>query len=226
MSEQLTFDLPISTSLGLGDFFVSPANHAAVEAIQAWQTWPDAKLLLVGPEGAGKTHLAHIWAGLAEAEIIQAKDLPGQVERLQHAPVAVEDADLIAGDAAAEEALFHLHNLGRSDGVPLLITSERSPARWQLDLPDLASRMQGSALVTLALPDDALLTALLVKLFADRQLTLAPEVLGFLVPRLERTFAGAGRLVAALDQASLSTGRAITRPLAATVLDKLAQTGS
>ncbi|MEL7114690.1 MAG: DnaA/Hda family protein [Pseudomonadota bacterium] len=221
MSSQLTFDLPNETALGRGDFYVSPANAAAVEAIQSWHDWPQGKLILVGPEGAGKTHLAHVWATMVAGQIVRAADVSGQVETLAHQPVVVEDADGIAGDRAAEEALFHLHNLALADGVPVLITAAKPPARWGLRLPDLASRMQGSALVSLAAPDEPLLTALLVKLFADRQLTLEADVLGYLVPRMERSFAAAGQLVAAIDQAALVRHRRITKRLAGEVLDKL-----
>lgn len=224
MPEQLTFDLPSEPALGRGDFFVSPGNAAAVDTIQTWHDWPQGKLVLVGPQGAGKTHLAHVWAELADARIVAARNLAAtRVDELASGPVAVEDADGIAGDAAAEEALFHLHNLALEQGQPLLITAARAPARWGLALPDLVSRMQGSAMVTLATPDDALLSAVLVKLFADRQVAIEPAIVTYLVSHMERSFARAGRLVQALDQAALARRRPITRALAGEVLDKLGQ---
>lgn len=224
MGEQLAFELPTEPALGRGDFFVSPGNAAAVASIQGWQDWPQGKLVLVGAEDAGKTHLAHVWAALTGARIVTARDLAtADIEALAGGPVAVENADAIAGDAAAEEALFHLHNLALAQGQPLLITAQLPPARWQLQLPDLASRMQGSAMVALEPPDDALLAAVLVKLFNDRQVMVEPALVDYLVSRMERSFAGAGRLVAALDQAALADKRKITRPLAGKVLDKLDQ---
>lgn len=222
MAEQLTFELPGEPALGREDFFVSPGNAAAVAAIQGWQDWPQGKLVLYGPEDAGKTHLAHVWAALAGARIAAAKDLAGaDIEPLAAGPMAIEDADQIAGDSAAEEALFHLHNLALAQQQPLLITAQRPPARWQLQLPDLASRMQGSAMVALEAPDDAVLAAVLVKLFSDRQLAVEPALVDYLVSRMERSFAGAGRLVAALDQTALAGKQKITQRLAGKVLDKL-----
>ena len=224
MPEQLTFHLPGEPALGRGDFFVSSGNSVAADAIQAWHEWPQGKLVLVGPQGAGKTHLVHVWAALTDARIVAAGDLAtAPVQELAGGPAAIEDADRIAGTPALEEAMFHLHNLALAQGQPLLITAARPPVRWGLSLPDLASRMQGSAMVTLAPPDDALLSAVLVKLFADRQLAIEPPVVAYLVNHMDRSFAGAGRLVEALDQAALAKRRRITRALAGEVLDKLGQ---
>lgn len=226
---QMAFDLPGHPALGRGDFFVSPANAAAVEAVQTWHDWPLGKLVLVGPEGAGKTHLAHVWAALVEAQIVDAREIGPRVEALAQAtaigPVVVEDADAVAGDRGAEEALFHLHNLALAEGAPLLVTAKSPPARWGLTLPDLKSRMQGSALVSLSGPDDALLTAVLVKQFADRQAPVDPEVVPYLVARMDRSFAEVRRLVAALDQEALAGRRRITKPLAGKVLAALGTEG-
>ena len=112
MSEQLTFDLPARPALGRGDFFVSPGNAAAVEAIQSWHDWPNGKLVLVGPVGSGKTHLSHVWAAMVQARIIAAQDLQSvDIAGAARGAIVVEDADQIAGNPKAEEALFHLHNL-------------------------------------------------------------------------------------------------------------------
>ncbi len=223
MAEQLTFDLPRQPALGRGDFFVSPGNAAAVEAIQGWHDWPQGKLVLFGPEGSGKTHLAHVWAALTGARLIASALLAeADVSDLAHTPLVVEDADRSAGDGDAEAALFHLHNLALERGLPLLLTARVPPARWRLDLPDLASRMQGSAIATLAAPDDALFSAVLVKLFADRQIAVDPNLVAWLTRRIDRSFAEAGRTVDALDRAALKEGKPITRSFAARVLDKLA----
>ena len=222
MAEQLRFDLPARPALGREDFFVSPANAAAVGMIEGWQAWAARKLVLSGPSGAGKTHLAHVWAALADAQVIAAPDLAGaDIPALAARNIAIEDAQLIAGHQAAEEALFHLHNLTLAEGHSLLITADSPPKRWGLDLPDLASRMQGTALVALDPPDDDLLAAVLMKLFADRQLSPAPETIPYLIPRMARSFDAARRVVTALDDAALDSGRPINRTLARQVLDKL-----
>lgn len=222
MPRQLRFDLPARQALGREDFFVSPTNAAAVGMIEGWQGWSARKLVLIGPPGAGKTHLVHVWAGLAAAHVVAARDLAtADIPTLAAQNVAVEDTHRIAGDRAAEEALFHLHNLALAEGHSLLVTADRPPQRWGLDLPDLLSRMQGTTLVALDPPDDDLLAAVMMKLFADRQLSPAPDTIPYLIPRMARSFDAARKVVSALDDAALEGGRAINRTLARHVLDKL-----
>ncbi|MFU8864790.1 MAG: DnaA ATPase domain-containing protein [Rhodobacterales bacterium] len=224
MHRQLSFDLPARAALGREDFFIAPANAMAVALIENWQNWPGRKLLLEGPKGAGKTHLAHVWAQAAAARIVAATSLAGaDIPDLASAPVAVEDVQDIAGDAAAENALFHLHNLVLAEGHALLLTADRPAARWGLQLPDLASRMQGTQATRLEAPDDKLLSAVLAKLFADRQLIPTPDTIPYLVARMDRAFDSARLLVAQLDRAALSQGRAINRKLAAEVLEQITQ---
>lgn len=218
---QLVFDLPVRAALGREDFFVSAANALAVAALDRWHDWPGARLLLIGPHGAGKSHLAQVWAGEAGARVLAARDLAGaDLPGLAARPVVVEDAEAIAGDLAAETALFHLHNLAGESRSPLLMTGTGRPARWPFALPDLASRVQAAPVATLEAMDDDLLAALLHKLFADRQLGVSPALVTWLVRRIDRSFAEAQRVVAALDARALAAGRPVTRQLAAEVLDK------
>jgi chromosomal replication initiation ATPase DnaA len=226
MARQLTFDLPVRPALGRDDFFVSPANAAAVRAIENWRDWPDHKLVLAGPRGSGKTHLVHVWAQMTGAKVVKAGDLgaievAGLVARTRQ--VAVEDVDAIAASRAAQQALLHLHNLLLAEGGHLLMSGARAPANWALSLPDLHSRIQGSALASLNAPDDALLAAVLVKLFADRQISVAAAVVSKLVTRMERSFECAQSLVRELDHQSLSEHRAISGGMAGRVLDKLSR---
>ncbi|MEM1065835.1 MAG: DnaA/Hda family protein [Pseudomonadota bacterium] len=222
MAEQLTFDLPVRPALGREAFFVSPANATALALLDGWRDWPLGKLVLVGPAGAGKTHLAHVWAAETDARIVPASDVTeASVPTLAEAPaLAIEDAD---GGALDERALFHLHNLLAEAKRPLLLTAQRAPRDWGLALPDLASRIEAAGRAELAPPDDALLQAVLVKLFEDRQIAVPPALLPYLTARMDRSFAAARALVVALDAAALAEGRAITRPLAAQVLDKLGE---
>ena len=226
MIKQLAFDLSVAGTYARQDFFVSGATSQALAAIDGWRDWPGGKMLLVGPEGAGKTHLAHIWAGMAGAvlicgaELAQA-DLP---ELAAAGAVCVEDADAIAGNVAAETALFHLHNLLAQDNLlaqrgRLLITSASPPRDWGLTLPDLQSRLQAAMLTVLPAPDDVLMAAVLIKLFADRQIAVPPNLIAYLVSRIERSIGTARRLVARLDAAALTMGRPVTRTLAAEILD-------
>lgn len=221
MAQQLTFDLPARPAQGLDDFLVTPSNANAMATIENWENWPNRKLVLAGDEGTGKTHLTHVWAGLLQAQIIPASALSQtKIKDLAGQSVAVEDADQIAGDADAENALFHLHNLVLAEGGALLMTARTAPSRWGLTLPDLRSRMEGTTLTRLGPPDDMLLSAVLVKLFHDRQITVPANLIDYLLPRMERSLAEAARVVSVLDQAALSEGRALTRSLAARILDK------
>ena len=139
MARQLAFDLPARPALGRADFFLSPANATAAAALDGWRDWPAGKLALTGPEGAGKTHLAHVWAAEADAVFAPRAELAGMA-----AAVIVEDVDRLGGDPEAEERLFHLHNRVLAEGGRLLVTGRAPPAQWPLALPDLASRMQGT----------------------------------------------------------------------------------
>ncbi len=222
MAQQLGFDLPVRTARAREDFFVSPANAMAVAMIESWQTWPSRKLLLIGPPGAGKTHLAHVWAQAADARIVPASGLAqADIPALAQGPIAVEDADRIAGDRAAEEALFHLHNLGLAEGHSLLLTATRAPQHWGLSLPDLQSRMQGTQSATLQPPDDRLLGAVLLKLFADRQVAPSPEALNHLLRHMTRDFDTARAVVAEIDRTALAEKRRITARLAREVLARM-----
>lgn len=216
MAEQIPFDLPVRPATGRGDFFLSPSNATAVAAIDLWPDWPTGKLALYGPEGAGKSHLAHVWAAQAGAEILRAQDVTAWVPRPGN--FAIEDVPEIAGDPEAERALFHLHNFALAEGGRLLFTGTDAPSHWPIALPDLASRLQATPTARLDLPDDALLEAVLLKLFADRQIIPPPSLIPWLAKRMDRSFAEAGRVVAALDARALATGRPIGLKLAAEIL--------
>jgi chromosomal replication initiation ATPase DnaA len=213
---QLAFALPNSEALTREDFFVAPSNALALQTVEGWQDWPGRKLLVIGPEGAGKSHLAHVWSTLSGAEIVAAPDLARtDVAALAGKPVAVEDADRIG---PAEAQLFHLHNLATS-GAALLLTARTPPRDWGLTLPDLISRMQATQIARLEAPDDALLSAVLVKLFADRQVAVPSNLIPYLISRMPRSVGAARALVAQLDARALAAGRPITRALAGEVLD-------
>lgn len=219
-SRQLVLDLPARAAHGRADFFVSPANALAVGLVDRWPDWPGRRLAVAGPAGAGKTHLAHVWAAHAGAAVMAMEALDGRAvgEMAEDAAVAVEDADRV-GEAGpeAEEALFHLCNRLAARGG-LMLTGREPPARWRVALPDLASRLAATTVARLEPPDDALLGAVLLKLFADRQLAVAPDLVQYLLARMERSFAAAEAVVATLDRAGLANRRPVTARLAAEVL--------
>jgi chromosomal replication initiation ATPase DnaA len=205
------FDLHLEPRYGRDDFLVSGSNRAAFELIERWPGWPDRALVLYGPAGSGKTHLAHLWCARSGALLVagDALDKPEELPAI----VAVDDAE-----HAPERALLHLYNLSRERGGGMLLTTQAPPAALPIGLADLASRLRALPVVGIAKPDDALLHAVLVKHFADRQLRVAPEVFAYLLARIERSFAAAAAVVARLDDLALETGRAVTVNLARTVL--------
>ncbi|MEL0436320.1 HdaA/DnaA family protein [Phycobacter sp. K97] len=221
MAQQLSFDLPAKTALGRDDFFVAPSNAMAVALLDPGFAWPSGKLVLTGPAGSGKTHLAHVWATASGARIVQACDLSeAMVPDLASGPVVVEDVPLIAKDAFAQEALFHLHNLVLANGFALMMTGRAAPNLWGLTLPDLQSRVQAATHAELQAPDDALLAVVLAKLFNDRQITPKPDVIPYLVAHMDRSFAAAARIVEQLDRLSLAEKRTLSRPLAVRLMSE------
>ena len=220
MIRQLAFDLPGQPAFRREDFFVSPANATALAALDR-ADWPGAKLLLTGPPGSGKTHLARMWAAEQTAALLRGTDLAGDAVPLatlaRHSAVVVDDADAVAGNRGAEAALFHLHNLITPAGR-LLLTAATPVRDWGAVLPDLISRLTAAPVARLDRPDDALLSAVLVKLFADRQIAVPPPLIPYLVARMDRSIGAARDLVAALDRRALQLGRPVTRALAAEVV--------
>jgi chromosomal replication initiation ATPase DnaA len=220
---QLPLNLPVRPALGRDDFYVSDANKDALARIEA-RDWPGGRLALVGPEGAGKTHLAMVWAAQTGARVIAAADLVDcDISDLGHGAVAVEDVDRLAETPeaerrAAEAALFHLHNLLGAEGGLLMVTGRTPPARWNLLTPDLASRLSAIGVAAVAAPDDALLLALIVKLFADRQVAVQPNLAGYLAHRIERSFCAVESAVEKIDRLALAEKHRITRDLAARAL--------
>jgi chromosomal replication initiation ATPase DnaA len=216
--KQLAFDLPLDPRYGREDFLVSPSNEQAYALIESWPDWPDTILLLLGPRGSGKSHLASIWATTARAWTIDAFEVTeARVPHLvSNGALAIEGAD--RGDRD-EAALFHLLNLARERKAFVLLTAEEPPDRWGLRTPDLLSRLRLAPSVALDPPDDALLKAVLVKLFVDRQLVVDTTVVDYIALRIERSLSRAADIVAALDKESLSRGRRISRPIAAAVLE-------
>jgi chromosomal replication initiation ATPase DnaA len=208
---QFAIDLPYRPAFGRADFLVSECNAAALGWIERWPDWPARALVLHGPAGSGKSHLAHLWCERSGGRSVPGDALwqidPDELARCR--AVALDDAE-----AAPEEALLHLYNCCGEAGASLLVVARAAPACWPVALPDLASRLRAAPSVSISLPDDALLAAVLVKHFADRQVRVAPGVIAFLVRRMERSFGAAGALAARLDRLALSAGRPIGLSLA------------
>lgn len=217
-SRQLALDLPHRPAMAREDFLVAPSNELAVAWIDRWPDWPVGGLVIHGPRGCGKSHLAAVWAARAEAGTIRSLDVAGTASSV--GAVIVEDADrLVSGYAAAQEALFHLYNRTVGGGGALLLTACRAPAGWDIALADLRSRINALPAAAVAAPGDDLLEALLVKHFADRQIRVGHDVVRYLVARTERSHDAVRRLAARLDRAALAGGRTITVRFAREVLE-------
>ena len=214
---QLALSLEHVESFAREDFLSGPSNAAALTLVETWPDWPARAVVLAGPAGSGKSHLASIWAARAGARFLLARSLVETKVPAALATGALVVEDLTPG-AFDERALFHLINLVREEGAYLLLTAASPPAGWPVEIPDLASRLKAAPVVMLAPPDDALLRAVLVKLFADRQLAVDEALVGFLTMRIERTFQAARAVVAKLDQEAMQRKRPLTRALAAEVL--------
>jgi chromosomal replication initiation ATPase DnaA len=216
MTTQYTFDFPHRPAFGAEDFLVAASNAEAIAWLDRWPDWPSPSLIVYGPPGCGKTHLAHVWRGRSGARAIapDALTIENVPELIGSAsPVVVDDAD-----TAAERPLLHLVNLMAERGDHLLLTAREPPLRWPAALPDLRSRLLAMQAAAVQSPDDALIGGVLQKLFADRQILVSDEVALFLLSHMERSFAAARRIVAALDRTALAARRAITLPLAREVL--------
>ncbi|WP_160122762.1 P-loop NTPase family protein [Rhodovarius lipocyclicus] len=202
MPRQLALPLDLSPSFAEADFIPDAANVAAREFLAAPESWPDHRLVLFGPAGSGKTHLAHVTAARHGWRLDQGAALRG----LPHLPArgwVLEDADLCPEPAA----LFHALNAAREARLPLLLTGQAPPSRWPFTLPDLMSRLRATTAVGLEAPSDTLLAAMLAKHLADRQLNLAPALQQLLLLHLPRDTASLRSAVARLDEAALASGR-------------------
>ena len=216
-ARQLPLDLPHVVSFHREDFLESRANEKALALVERWPAWPSYAAAIVGPHGSGKSHLASIWAEHAGARII-----PARLLSREDVPRALTTGALVVENLVPREfdehALFHLFNLAKEDGASILFTSDRALENGMALLPDLASRLRTVAVAKLDAPDDALIAAVLVKLFADRQIAVDQDLIAYLLPRMERSLGSARTLVAKIDAAALAAGRPATRAFVSALL--------
>jgi chromosomal replication initiation ATPase DnaA len=222
---QLILELGHRPALGREDFMVAPGNQVAVDWIDRWPDWPQPGLALYGDPGAGKTHLTQVWRRNSGAVALDPCALIAHEppELLGDAAACVlDDAEALYDPAAprqeGERRLLHVFNMMTQRGGHILFAGRSAPARWPIALPDLRSRLAALPAVAIGPPDERLIEAVLVKLFTDRQLAVEPAVVSYLLRRMERTFAAARSLVAAIDRESLRAGRPVTVPFVAELM--------
>ena len=218
---QFIFDLPHRPAFGRDEFLVTDANEAAVVAVEKWPHWRNPVMIICGPAGSGKSHLAAVWLSMTGAKQTVADDLVESdvPDHLSAGALLIEDAPSQNLD---ERALFHAINIAREEKRTILITSRVSPGQWQIALPDLISRLKAAEIAHLQSPDDALLRGVLVKQFSDRQITVDERIIGFILARVERSFDAVRTLVAEIDTRALTDRADITRPFVSRVMADLA----
>lgn len=218
-ADQLLLDLGGAPSLTREDLIVTPANVAAASLVDIWPEWPGHYAVLIGPKGCGKTHLANIWKDRANAhQLIGGKICDVDLDQAQQGrPILIDGLKL---EELNETKLFHLMNAVRNAKSSMLITASTAPEHWPIHTPDLMSRIKLATSITIAEPDDALFAAVVVKLFADRQITIEPTIVDYIVMHTERSLGAANQLVESIDKRALANNKRITKPLVKQVLDE------
>lgn len=216
-NRQIPLNFEISPDYKRSDFLVNKCNEKAVATIDKWPEWPFFAQVLYGPKGCGKSHLAHVFADHVASiyykpivvRIVKADSITVRRAEVLHK----ESPFLVVEDLtpkANNEALFHLFNLYQNEGGYILFTAERPPARMHFKLPDLQSRLNIIPAVAIGEPDDEMLSALIVKLFNDRQIMISQEILNYILQNIERSFSFAIKLVEEADFISLAKKRAMS----------------
>lgn len=218
---QLPLDLGHRPAHGRDDFLIADGNRDAVAWIDLWPQWPAPVLMLCGPAACGKSHLAAVWTERTQAATVTADDLTSKApdEIFAKGPhLLIDPVDPWIGERVVETVLFHLYNMAMENGKTILMTTRAAPSHLTFTLPDLASRLRAAPLAPITPPDETVLAAIMVKMFADRQLQISQDVLDYILPRMERSFAAARDLIAAADALALAEKKAISIPLVRRIL--------
>lgn len=217
-SEQLPLEFAHEAQTSRDDLRVSEPLTAAVSIVDNWPNWPSPVVVLAGPVGSGKSHLVNIWREVADAKDIIPVNGSDAARVAAMGPVIFEDADRVSFDDAE---LFHVINAVRENKTALLMTSRCWPTSWPVELADLKSRLKAATVVEIGEPDEELLSQVLVKLFADRQLAIDDKLVTYIAQRIERSLDAARIFAERLDRLALSRGVKINRALAAEILAEM-----
>jgi len=213
MSLQLPLDLESGDRYTRDRFIVTTELAAIIGVLQHPDQWLSPHLILLGPPGSGKTHLGHIFAAQTHGRFLTAEETHHlDFATLEPVSYVVDDAD-----RASEDALFHLFNHVQKTGKPLVLLTENQPIAWNVQLPDLSSRLGAMRIITLPEPDEDLLVAILNKLFAQRAISPSPDFIDYIVRRMDRSVSAAQKIVTELEH--YANGRAFNRALAKSWFD-------
>jgi DnaA regulatory inactivator Hda len=220
-ARQLPFDLGHREAFAREDLWVSSANADAVAWLDKYPGWGAPALIIYGPAASGKTHLCHVWQKISAAVAVEKSGI-ARLAAANDFPKAsiIDDAESVAGDAALETALFHFYNRAKEEGAHMLLTGAHAPKEWPLSLPDLKSRLLAAPAAAVGAPDEQLMSVVLAKLFSDRQLSVSPDVIAFILPRIDRSFAALRSIAADVDRKALAEKRAVTIPLLREILQE------
>ena len=221
MAEQIGLSLPVHSSEGIDEFYISECNKMAVNLLEDWKNWPNLKHVLSGPPASGKTHLGRIWAKQSNASYTDARSLKiDKIDEVATTALVIDNISELNFQKDLEGSLFHLHNLLQERKLPFLMIGTGSPQFWNISLSDLMSRIEGTRNAQIGELDDELFPLIMAKLFADRQMYPSPDVIEYLRRRIDRSFSSIFSIVATIDRVSIEEKRPITRSLVAKILKK------
>lgn len=183
-------------------FVVTVSNEGALRTLDAWRWSSEPLLVICGPKGSGKSHLVSILEQAADENV-----------------EVIDDASVFG--AAAE--IFRKVEKAREEGGRIVIAGRGDPREWAAGLKDLETRLSAAPRITLVEPDEALLRAVILKGFKDRQLRALEAIADYAAPRLPKTFAAAQAFVAALDALSIEKGQPIGLKLAREAVANLSE---
>ncbi len=218
MAEQIGFSLPVQSSEGIDEFYISECNKMAVNLLEDWKNWPNLKHVLSGPPASGKTHLGRIWAKQANASYTDARSLKiKNIDKIATTALVIDNISELNSQKDLEGSLFHLHNILQERELPFLLIGTGSPQFWKISLSDLRSRIEGTRNAQIGELDDKLFPLIMAKLFADRQMYPSPDVFEYLSRRIDRSFLSIYSIVEKIDRVSIEKKRPITRSLVAKI---------
>ena len=215
--DQLIFKFPFSKKYYEQDFFVSNNNFSAFKLVESWPTWPGKWLNIFGETGSGKTHLAKILEKrIKKIKLVDSKDVDDDIIQ------SLIKLDCLIIDNFSnnidEKLLYSILNQSKQLDNYLLINSNESLKNINFELKDLSSRVNSFLYIGIELPDDDLLKVIISKTLSDKQISINPKILDYIINNVERSYEKMFKFLKDVDELSLSTGKSININLIKKVL--------